>query len=158
MSFVRIFAAVVVLAGCFGTPLSWADRKKPMSAAQKQKVRTECQRGFDQWLDDCMKQPNAAPNQCLEGAAAYWQGCMDRYGLATRPGERPPGYTGVSTGRPQGQRPAVAPVTPTPSKRKEIDSGAAGEAKPVKSATPTPLGSPKRVPKKTGAPSIKRDG
>ena len=179
MAYVRLItAAAVLISALASAPLLWAAPRR-LSNAQKAKIRASCQAEFDRELDWCLKNGSSDVSgaTCMEFAAAHWAGCMERNGMKVREGERPPGSTGVSKNRPTGQRPQVAPVTPTPGKRKEIDGGSVTTADPgrnasaapskrkvidsgavrsiesARSPTPTPFGTPRPVPRRVTTPT-----
>ena len=178
MRYIRSMAAAATLISAVvcGTQL-WAKPQWLMTDQEKKQIRAECQRVFDRDLHDCLLRPGSTATgaDCTEIAGQSWARCMSDHGMDVRV-ERPPRITY----RPAGSRPQVAPATPKPSKRKDIDSGSAttgrpsvapptatpskrktidaGSSMPVgaaRSPTPSPFGSPKPVPKTKDAPSPK---
>jgi len=180
---VRISLAVTLIIGaCICAPFVWA-----MSKEKRAKISAGCEKVFDLALDNCLG-GGWTPNECLESAASSYEQCMRDHGIDKPYPTRQ--VTPSRAGKESATKspPSIAPATPTPSKRKVIDTGSVTTANPGRNATatatpskrktidngslrgvstvktptptPTPFGSPKPVPKKTSSPKphIQRNG
>src|SRR6478672_6625184 len=148
MRYVRpVVVAAMLLSAIVSLARLWATDNAPAAPteADKKKIKATCQKVFDRTVDDCLKNPGRYAHaeqgaNCTQVAGEMWAQCMRQHGLDAMTA-RPPQTKDHATGL----HPKVGSASPTPGKRKVIDSGAVTTVKPA--ATTTPTATPRRGPR-----------
>src|SRR3954470_2221249 len=132
-------AVTMFLAAFVCASVVWATSRTPA----QQKAAKNCDDKFMADVQRCMREhPELSPNDCLKAAAGGWRVCMSSAGLARGGDEHPPKVpiqdrtkTPVTT---------IGTASPTPGKL--VPKSDTGLGRSVKTATPSPTPTPKRIP------------
>jgi hypothetical protein len=123
---------------CLSVSFAGGEQEAPPSET-KSSAMAACQRDFDSRFDACIAGGNST-NECLKSAASWWSRCMEKHGYDVESSLPSSVYeSALRKERPTPNAPAVAPATPTPSKREQVN-GESVTTRPVGVApsSPTP--------------------